>query len=166
MNKIRYQQGVGLIEVLIALLVLAVGVLGFVSLQYRAVGESAEAGHRIQAMNLARDLADRVRVNRGVLSEYKSRMSNAALQAQGGDCINHGCTAKQLAAFDVAQVTTQVHNQGMTMNMLDCPNTNNKRQCVYVAWGDTAATNGGDLEDCTNGNYYNPNSTCIIMELY
>lgn len=36
------QKGVGLIEILVALLVLAIGVLGFVALQYRAVEATSE----------------------------------------------------------------------------------------------------------------------------
>lgn len=37
MKKITAQTGVGLIEVLVSLLILAIGILGFVALQYRAV---------------------------------------------------------------------------------------------------------------------------------
>ena len=64
----NYQHGVGLVEVLVAMLVLAIGVLGFVALQYRAVEATSESSYRVQAINTARDLAERVRVNRGVVA--------------------------------------------------------------------------------------------------
>jgi type IV pilus assembly protein PilV len=60
---IQYQKGVGLVEVLVALLLLAVGVLGFTLLQVSALNSSIEASKRIQAMSLAKDIAERIRAN-------------------------------------------------------------------------------------------------------
>lgn len=61
---IRNQRGVGLVEVLVALVLLGIAVLGFTALQIRAVAASADAGQNIQAMNIARDLSERIRMNR------------------------------------------------------------------------------------------------------
>lgn len=44
MKTNSYQVGVGLMEILVALLVLALGILGFIALQYRAVEATAEGG--------------------------------------------------------------------------------------------------------------------------
>ena len=57
----KTQTGVGLVEVMIALLLLGVAVLGFIALQVRAISASEEAGQNVQAMNLARDLSERMR---------------------------------------------------------------------------------------------------------
>ena len=54
----RSQRGVGLMEVLVALLILAIGILGFIALQYRSLDATTEATYRVQAINLARDLAE------------------------------------------------------------------------------------------------------------
>ncbi|ENW26250.1 type IV pilus modification protein PilV [Acinetobacter lwoffii NCTC 5866 = CIP 64.10 = NIPH 512] len=62
--KITTQQGVGLVEVLVALILLSIGVLGFSMLQIRAMDASLDASKRIQAMNLARDLSERMRANK------------------------------------------------------------------------------------------------------
>ena len=59
----QYQKGVGLIEVLIALLLLAVGVLGYSILQIRAVEASSEALSRSQGMLILRALAENMRAN-------------------------------------------------------------------------------------------------------
>ena len=77
MIKNNKQQGVGLIEVLVALLILAIGVMGFIALQYRAIEATAESGSRIQAINLARDLAERMRVNRGAEEVYAFQLNTA-----------------------------------------------------------------------------------------
>ena len=63
MNMKSKQNGVGLIEVLVALVLLAIGVLGFSLLQLRAIDAAQEATERTMAMSLARDLAERMRIN-------------------------------------------------------------------------------------------------------
>lgn len=57
-------QGFSLIEVLVALLVLAVGVLGAAALQMNALKYNHAAAVRTQATVLAYDLLDRMRANR------------------------------------------------------------------------------------------------------
>lgn len=169
MNKMSSQKGVGLVEVLVALLILAVGILGFVALQYRAVEATSEAINRVQAMNVARDMAERIRANRDGLANYKTQIhaDNGANQTNfTTDCIASACNATAMADFDVSQVVTKASSLGMTMNMLPCAGNNNERQCLYVAWGDTSATDGTGSGDCTNGTSYNPSSTCVIMETY
>lgn len=167
------QRGIGLIEVLVALLVLAIGILGFVALQYRAVEATSEANYRIQAINIARDLAERMRVNRSALSTYKTETSNATTQKQAGkSCLINTCTTTELADFDVAEVANRADSLGMTVNMLNCPGNSDGRNCIYVAWGDTSATNDAASEppvssgDCTRGTSYVNGSTCVIMETY
>ena len=163
----NYQQGVGLVEVLVAMLVLAIGVLGFVALQYRAVEATSESSYRVQAINIARDLAERVRVNRGVVGTYMQEMGDPNEQISSTrDCFTENCTPVELADFDVAQVTSQARLVGMTMNVIECQGNNDGRNCVYVAWNDTSATDGEGEGDCTNSTAYNPTSTCLIMELY
>jgi type IV pilus assembly protein PilV len=162
----KYQKGVGMVEILVALLILAIGVLGFVALQYRALEASAESASRIQAITLARDLAERIRVNRNAFSIYEAQIQTAANQKGfKTNCITANCTDTDLADFDVSQISNRAASLGMTINIMGCQNTNN-RSCIYVAWGDSSATNGSNAGDCTNGNAYNANSTCVIMETY
>lgn len=166
-SKMSSQNGVGLIEILVALLVLAIGILGFVALQYRAVEATSEAINRVQAMNIARDMAERIRANRDGFAAYKTETSTAANQANfATDCNANTCSADDLADFDVAQVTEKANALGMTVNMLSCADNNDGRNCLYVAWGDTSATDGAGTGDCTDGTSYNPSSTCVIMETY
>lgn len=167
MKTINYQHGVGLIEVLVAMLVLSIGVLGFIALQYRAVEATLESTYRVQAINIARDLAERVRVNRGVIDTYMAEIEDPDEQTTSTkNCFTENCTTAELADFDVAQVATRTRSVGMTMNVIECQGNSDGRNCVYVAWGDTSATDGTGEGDCTNSTAYNPASTCLIMELY
>lgn len=167
MKTIASQKGVGLIEILVALLVLAIGILGFVALQYRSVEATSEAINRVQAINIARDMAERIRANREAIDTYKNQTEIAANQTDfKKDCIEAACNAADFADFDVFQVATKATSLGMTVNMLSCSGNNDGRSCLYVAWGDTSATDGTGTGDCTNGTAYNNKSTCVIMETY
>lgn len=159
---ITSQKGAGLIEVLVALLLLSIAVLGFVALQIRAVAASTEAGQNIQATNIARDLAERMRVNRTGLSKYGDIGSTEILT----DCSTTSCDADQMAKYDYAKVKQRATDLGMSLAMLDCQGSTLTRQCIYVAWGGTTATNGSGGSNCTNGTAYVPDAKCIIMEVY
>uniref|UniRef100_UPI00262F2B30 type IV pilus modification protein PilV n=1 Tax=uncultured Acinetobacter sp. TaxID=165433 RepID=UPI00262F2B30 len=120
MNILRHQKGVGLVEVLIALLILAIGVLGFIALKYRAVEATHESGSRVEAINLARDMAERIRVNRGAIDAYEVRLSKPVADqiAAPKDCSKTNCPALDLANCDVLQVAKQAQVTGMVMNRI------------------------------------------------
>ena len=170
----KTQTGVGLVEVMVALLLLAVAVLGFVALQVRAIAASEEAGQNVQAMNLARDLSERMRMNREGLLSYKA--SSGTPTACDGE---QYCNPADMAQYEYAQIEERAAQQGMTINILDCQSvyTTFKRKCVYVAWGKTQANDASDTSSssdassdestaCTNGTSYEPNAQCVIMEVY
>ncbi len=58
------QQGATLIEVLIAMVVLAIGLLGLAGLQSTSIQSNQGSYYRSQATVLANDMADRMRANR------------------------------------------------------------------------------------------------------
>lgn len=64
------QRGVSLLEVMIAVLVLGVGVLGAATLQLNAIRYNASAGYSTQASLIASDVLDRMRANSGQLAQY------------------------------------------------------------------------------------------------
>lgn len=68
----RHQRGLTLIEVLVAVLVLAIGLLGLAGLQAASMRFSHDAQLRSQATFLANDIMDRWRANRG--GDYTSGM--------------------------------------------------------------------------------------------
>ena len=64
--KFGAQRGATLVEVLVALLVLSIGLLGVAALQVNALQTNQGAHVRSQASVLAYDIADRMRANRAV----------------------------------------------------------------------------------------------------
>lgn len=175
--QVKYQQGIGLLEVLVALMLLAIAVLGFVALQLRAVEATAEGANRIQAINIARDLAEKIRMNASstAISAYANALSSATNQAATPtNCYTAFCTPAAKAGFDVNEAYLQANSLGMRLNMLSCPGTANGRRCIYVAWGktdavDTTATTTGHTACTTSSSSsfsYNDSSTCVVMEAY
>lgn len=158
---INIQKGVGLMEVLVALLLLSIAVLGFVALQVRAIAASNEASSNVQATNIARDIAERMRINRDGLAAYVDNTATV-------DCSTSFCSASQMANYDYRQVKARANNLGMNIAIINCQGSNAAfvRKCVYVAWEGTTADNGTASSNCTNGVAYVPNAKCIIMEVY
>ena len=66
----RHAAGFSLIEVMIAILVMALGLLGFALLQTMSVRFTQSANQRTQAANLAADMLDQMRVNRLGATRY------------------------------------------------------------------------------------------------
>lgn len=73
----RCQQGFSLIEVLIAILVLGFGLLGFALMLTTSLRFSVAANERTQATNLAYDLLDQMRANRIAAAQYPAVASFA-----------------------------------------------------------------------------------------
>ena len=75
----KYQYGFTLLEVLIALLVLSIGLLGLAALQTTGLRSNLMASMRTQATQLAYDITDRMRANpKGVeAGEYVIDLSEA-----------------------------------------------------------------------------------------
>lgn len=61
MKNLMYQHGVGLVEVLVAVLLLSVAVLGFSALQMRAINATDESLVRTKSLTLVRNLSEIMR---------------------------------------------------------------------------------------------------------
>jgi type IV pilus assembly protein PilV len=83
---LRTTRGLGLVEILVALVVVSVGLLGTASMFAQSVRNSRSALIRTQAANLAADMAERIRANYAARGAYSS-------DAYAGDASAHGCAA-------------------------------------------------------------------------
>lgn len=111
----RKQQGVSLIEALIAVVVLSIGLLGIAGLHTSSMKTGANALNRSKAIMLADDLYERMLANRQVLTSYNWGAIAAASEpgiAITSVCyeatatnIDAGCVPNGLAAADRVQWT-------------------------------------------------------------
>ena len=66
----RTEAGFSLIEVLVAMLILAIGLLGLAALQTLGVRFGNDAFVRTQGTTIAYDIIDKLRINRGNVTNY------------------------------------------------------------------------------------------------
>jgi type IV pilus assembly protein PilV len=69
-RKVSQETGIALIEVLVAVLVLAIGLLGMAAMQAQSTKMTNGAEQRTQAVLLTADMMDRMRANRPNISDY------------------------------------------------------------------------------------------------
>ncbi|MFO7550780.1 MAG: type IV pilus modification protein PilV [Haliea sp.] len=63
LSRVRFSRGITLIEVLVTLLIVAIGLLGLAGLQVTTISSQFEAYQRAQSLLLLEDMANRIRVN-------------------------------------------------------------------------------------------------------
>lgn len=92
------RRGYSLIELLVAVLVVAVGVLGVAGLQLAGARNARSALETTLAGMLAQDMADRIQAN----SEGTYATGPGAPPPAFVDCLARDCVAAELAVFDLA----------------------------------------------------------------
>ena len=114
-STLMMQKGFTLIEVMVAVFVLAVGVLGMAGMQAVSVRESQNSIFRSTADILAADMADRLRANRTDAADPLSTNYETDGTNDGGDCLGTtaNCDEVALAAYDIFQWQTQISNSNL-----------------------------------------------------
>ena len=93
----KQAKGFSLVEVLIALIVMSVGMLGIAGLYVQSMQAGRTSMLRHHAVNLAGDIADRIRANPTAGAAY------ITTQGANNTCVagNTDCTPAQMAANDI-----------------------------------------------------------------
>ena len=99
---LRHSRGFSIVEALVALVVLSVGMLGIAALYVESLRAGRTAVYRTQAVNLAADMADRIRANRPAVLPNFWQLPAGANPVAHPECINGAisCTPKTLAEGD------------------------------------------------------------------
>lgn len=132
----RHQRGVGLIEVLIAVLVMAIGLLGIAALQATALRNSQGSMERSQAVIQSYTIFDAMRANR-VAALSKSEYNTGKMMCAAG-------STDTLAQKDINRWLTAMQSTlgASTCGQIQCGNDGLCK--VSVQWDDTRATGGTD----------------------
>ncbi len=182
------QAGVGLIEVMVALLLLAVAVLGFSAMQMSAIKATDESLMRTRSLVIMRGGAETMRTNPSGIAAFKTAIngssdsvtvdskvitkSSCVTSANTAPTAAASCTINQLATRDGLLLKSYASANDINIGMAPngCPGTsgNQELQCFVASWGDTTV----DLSDTApkacakaNGSYKN-GAECFIMEAY
>lgn len=97
----RLQRGISLIESLVAIVVMALGILGILGVQMRTLGDTQTTVRRAQAIRLIEDIGERMKLNPNALANIDAYVTTFAASPTVPDC-SAGCNPATLAAYDVA----------------------------------------------------------------
>jgi type IV pilus assembly protein PilV len=150
----RAVQGSTLIEVMVAMFVLAVGILGAGAMQTMGLQANRGAYLRSQAIYLASDMMDRIRENRTARAAYVAisdtrtatvkGMSKPACTAQYA-----GCTANDIATADIVAWSEKLNTQKVLPDgygqITSLPTGDNIR--ITISWKENEWTSTGRAED-------------------
>ena len=109
MNSIAKQHGFSMLEVLIAILVTAFGLLGLAGMQLNGLKQASNSSARSIATILAYDIADRMRANPDPASGGAYSTYNGQQGTYRSACFaTTGCNRDQMAQTDVAAWAEQL----------------------------------------------------------
>lgn len=158
-KSMNNQQGMSLIEVLVAILITTVGLLGFAGLQTRALTSTEDAYLRVQAMSLAQELVERARINsiNGLAQSYAinnaiytdpnnwaGSMSPPAKEAMFcnrnsvANLSPTDCNPVALAKADAYQIRARALRT-LPEGSVWGETCANGRLCIFVSWGGLTA---------------------------
>lgn len=104
----RLDQGFSLVEILVSLVIVALGLIGVAKLQSTSLLSNTDAYYASLASFLSYEMAERIRVNPNGTSNYAVVMST--LPPTSVDCVANQCSASNMARFDVQQWIDVLNN--------------------------------------------------------
>jgi type IV pilus assembly protein PilV len=156
----RGMRGVGMLEFLLALLLLSVGMMGLLAAQLAGKRAGFEASQRSSATAMARDILERMRANPGQLEAYQIEGAGdeaGRLPPPAANCDAAPCTAAQLAAFDVWQWESQLlgeseqvggESAGGLLSPRGCIRGDDGAVTVILSWRGFAPEGPAATSDC------------------
>jgi type IV pilus assembly protein PilV len=174
-NIPRAQRGVSMIESLVALLVLALGILGLAGVQTRILVDTRTANHRAVAMGLIQDISNRMLLNRAeTLSGSYNTEWNATVAVHNCLAANTTaapCTSAQMRQSDLNQWLANVRSTLPGGDARIFTSTTDPRQIgIAIAWSanesNTAPLDGNSplmISATNHGTDCKPNSLCHLV---
>lgn len=134
----KRQQGITLLESLIALVVSALGILGVIGVQMRTLSDTQTSVRREQAIRMIEDLSERMKVNPNAMTNMSSYVSGWSptipTPSASKICSTSVCDSKELAEYDVREW------KRFLQDALPLGDAN-----VFIAKGETDATDRRQL---------------------
>lgn len=152
------QRGMGLIEVLVALLLLSVALLGLGILQINTMQHQRSSYNNTMAQLLALNMAERVHANLDGLASYAGQSTNAAPTS---GCMDN-CSPQELAAQDLIDWEQAINDSSLTAGVgsiyIDDSNDSSDVE-ISLIWQDPLA----EIENKDGGNTFEQNFSFSVM---
>lgn len=139
MKKPAHSKGFTLVEVLIALVVLAIGLLGMASLMMNSLQSSQGAYLRSQASLLTYDIVERMRANHGqaISSDAYTLAENTGTTSDPG-CKSSGCSPSAQAQLDLHEWRAAL-DAGIPGAKAIIERENGNEYTIKISWEEASA---------------------------
>ena len=134
--------GFSLVEVLVAVVLLSIGLLGLAKLQFWGVRHTGSAYFRTQATQVASEIVERLRANPigvagGSYELNPDGCKPAVCPISQLDCRGESCEPEELAAFDLNELACGVTGEGDQLGVDDLlPDGGMRVSCSDLASGE------------------------------
>jgi type IV pilus assembly protein PilV len=141
----KTSRGITMVEAMVALIIISVGMLGIAGLYLASLQAGRSANLRIQAVNLATEMADRIRANREGKAAY---VLAAGTLPSAVNCATADCTPTQLAQYDqnvwvsAIRDTRKLPGGNGSITFTDSPDPQPDQYQISVTWREA----GSDID--------------------
>lgn len=176
-----YQKGIGLTEVLIALVVFSLGVVGMAGLQLRTLGMSIDSTQRSVVITKAQDMADRIRSSGVRPNSYVGTYDSTNCAAPPADvCADTettnaiSCSAAQMVTHDVWDVFCASGSGALEggviqwSTVISCSagcNGTGAQMSITTTWQSRTADKNADIADNNVTNADNTQTSAVTDSL-
>lgn len=135
------QSGFSLVEVMIALVIMSIGMLGIAGLYVQSLQAGRTSMFRHHAVTLAGDIADRIRANPTAAAAYDHLPNDAGVD---NSCVTGGvdCTPGEMAANDIflwqAQADDTLPGGNISVAFAAAAGLNPPTYTITVSWNEPA----------------------------
>ena len=156
----RRQAGLGIIESLIALVIISIGLLGVAALQLTGLQQSASAHWHSQAVWMSYEMTDRIAantdpVNPAVFNQYDGIDTDNSYSM---DCESGPCTPAQMVSADAQDWSDLVQTLPNGRGVITSPGAN--ALTISVMWEDNSG-----VSNCTNGEPVGSTFSCYTVTI-
>lgn len=149
----KKNQGLTLVESLVAIVIMALGILGVMGIQMRTLVDTQTGVNRAQSIRLIESLSEKLQANPdglGSLPSYAADWIPVPTAIPTASCPTGGCNASQLAAVDIYQFRMAVRESlplgqaRVFLSEADTLAANRRQLGIIVAWRENERVREGD----------------------
>lgn len=153
-KPLRALRGFSMIELLVAIVLLSVGLLGMAALQAATLRNNQSANYRTQASNLAYELVDTARSYqardtanvRAMLTPYATWTATCAANAASTDCTSSNALTCDRQRWANRVCRSLPNGRGRVVNYTPATGT----LTIQICWSDDRTANNAASPNCSN----------------
>lgn len=137
-GHMRLQSGFSMLEILVTLVILALGLLGTAGLQAQALRTNQGGQFRTQAVFMAADIGERMEANKAAAVAGRYVVAEGVNTSSTTDCNGEACNSDDLALFDLEAWQNNVTNTlpGGNWTITQTTVGNPSIYAIVVSWVD------------------------------